>query len=97
MPDIGQTRPTPSTPNNAYQISGQTEFKSLKQLTFKAKMLCNPWLAQAATTESERHAGKAEHEGFSLLWEEWYELNLIFFVQFFFFFCAGCLLKLTPS
>lgn len=51
MSDIGQTRPTPSVPNNAYQISGQNEFKALKELTFRVKMLCNPWLVEAATTQ----------------------------------------------
>lgn len=32
---------------------GKTEFMSLKQLSFEAKMLCNPWLVGAATTKSE--------------------------------------------
>lgn len=47
---------------------GKTEFISMKQLTLEAKMLCNPWLMEAATTE--RQAGKIELEHSSMLLEK---------------------------
>lgn len=48
MSEIWETSPTRSTPNNAYQISGQTEFKPLK-----SKNALQSLTGKAATTGSD--------------------------------------------
>lgn len=48
MSEIWETSPTQSTPNNAYQISGQTEFKPLK-----SKNALQSLPGKAATTGSD--------------------------------------------